>query len=173
MQFGGDESARYWGALNDLRRLREDIYGRCVPLDDDQHGDSALLPGVLFLGLGAAGAYDHPDLNPAVRPDLRHLRRHTPTHFAPTIDRLSASPLEDDLIDKDNPTQPPPTNIRHVIPQEADTVGIALCRQSGVTDRQRAAPNLWNQVHRRQTCTDQPQRGALNPRPPTDHSLQD
>src|ERR1700730_12414493 len=53
MHFGGDESARYWGALNDLRRLREDICGRCVPLDDDQHGDSALLPAVFFLWVGA------------------------------------------------------------------------------------------------------------------------
>jgi hypothetical protein len=52
MDGGGDESARYWGALNDLRQLHEDIYGR---LNDAQHGHSALLPGVLFLGLGAAG----------------------------------------------------------------------------------------------------------------------
>ncbi|MDX6432519.1 MAG: hypothetical protein QOE54_4885, partial [Streptosporangiaceae bacterium] len=52
MDGGGDESARYWGALNDLRQLREDIYGR---LDDAQHGESTLLPAVLFLGLGAVG----------------------------------------------------------------------------------------------------------------------
>jgi hypothetical protein len=53
---GGEENARYWGALNSIRQLREEIYGRSVPLDDDQDGYSALLLGVVILGLGAVGA---------------------------------------------------------------------------------------------------------------------
>ena len=49
----GDDNARYWGALNGIRQLREDAYAEYFA---HQHGESGLGAGLAALGLGAACA---------------------------------------------------------------------------------------------------------------------